>query len=58
MESLLIYLIKASALIAIFFLSYFTLLKKETSFLLNRKFLAAGILTSMVLPSIYFTKKV
>ncbi|MDR5589615.1 M56 family metallopeptidase [Christiangramia sp. SM2212] len=58
MESLLIYLIKASALLGIFYLSYIFLLRKETSFQLNRKYLLAGILTSGILPAIYFTKKV
>lgn len=58
MESFLIYLFKASALLGIFYLSYLFLLKRETSFQLNRKFLIAGLLTSIILPSVYFTKKV
>ena len=58
MENLIIYLLKASALLGIFYLSYVVLLKKETSFQLNRKFMIAGIFTSMVLPLIYFTRKI
>ena len=58
MESFLIYLFKASALLGIFYLSYLLLLKKETSFQLNRKFLMSGLVISAVLPIIYFTKKV
>ena len=58
MESFLIYLLKASALLGIFYLSYFFLLKKETSFNLNRKYLLFGLITAGVLPAIYFTKKV
>ena len=58
METLLTYLLKASALLSIFYLSYFILLKKETSFDLNRKFLLAGLLSSFLLPLIYFTRKI
>ncbi len=58
MEDLLIYLIKASALVGIFFLSYVLLLKKETSFELNRKFLFGGLLASAILPAVYFTRTV
>ena len=58
MESFLIYLLKASALLGIFYLSYLLLLRKETSFQLNRKFLLAGMLSAAILPLIYFTKKI
>ena len=58
MESLLIYLLKGSALLGIFFLSYAFLLKRETTFQLNRKFLIFGLFTSIILPLIYFTKMV
>ena len=58
MESFLVYILKASALLGIFYLSYLLLLKKETSFRLNRRYLLAGLVTSAVLPAIYFTKKV
>ncbi len=58
MESFLIYILKASALLGIFYLSYLLLLKKDTSFQLNRKFLISGIVTSAVLPALYLTRKV
>ncbi len=58
MESIIIYLLKASALLGIFYLGYLLLLKKETSFQLNRKYLAYGIITATILPFIYFTRKV
>ncbi|SDR70864.1 M56 family metallopeptidase [Christiangramia echinicola] len=58
MESFLIYILKASALLGIFYLSYLFLLKRETTFQLNRKFLISGLFTSIFLPLIYFTKKV
>ena len=58
MENFLLYLLKASALLGVFYLSYFFLLKKETSFELNRKFMIGGIFTSALLPFIYLTKKV
>jgi hypothetical protein len=56
METLLIYLIKSSGLIAMFYLSYFVLLRKETFFNSNRWFLLAGLVTSVVLPLVVFTK--
>lgn len=58
MENLLIYLAKSSGLLLLFYLSYQVLLKKDTSFQLNRKFLLAGLFTSAVLPHLYFIKKV
>lgn len=56
METLIIYLIKSSGLIGLFFLSYFILLRKETFFNSNRWYLLAGLITSVVLPLIFFTK--
>ncbi|MUP44250.1 M56 family peptidase [Gramella sp. BOM4] len=56
MEAFLTYLIKASALLGIFYLSYLLLLKKETSFQLNRKFFLAGLISSLILPVIYLKK--
>ncbi len=58
MESFLIYILKASALLGVFYLSYLFLLKNETSFNLNRKFLIAGLFTSLILPLIHLTRKV
>ena len=58
MENFIIYLGKASALLAIFYISYVLLLKRETSFQLNRKFLLGGIFSSVLLPLIYFTRKI
>ena len=57
MQDLFIYLLKSSALIGLFYFAYFILLKQETSFMQNRKFLIIGLVTSLVLPSIYFTQK-
>jgi peptidoglycan hydrolase CwlO-like protein len=56
METLIIYCIKSSGLIAMFYLAYFLLLRKETFFNSNRWFLLAGLITSAVLPLIVFTK--
>ena len=56
METLFIYLIKSSGLIAMFYLSYFALLRKETFFTINRWFLLAGLITSVILPLVVFTK--
>lgn len=57
MQDLFIYLLKSSALIGLFYFAYFILLKQETSFMQNRKFLIIGLVSSLVLPSIYFTQK-
>jgi len=58
MEAFLTYLLKSAGLLSIFYLAYIILLRKETSFQINRRFLMGGILTSAVLPAIYFTRKV
>ncbi|MCP9198395.1 M56 family metallopeptidase [Gramella sp. GC03-9] len=58
MEDLVIYILKVGGLLSIFYLSYALLLRQETSFELNRKFFLAGLLGSLILPLIYFTKKV
>ena len=56
MEALFLYLLKASGLIAAFFLAYHFLLRKETFFSSNRWFLLVGLVTSVVLPLVTFTK--
>jgi len=56
MENLIIYMAKAAGLTAVFYTAYYLLLRKETFFNANRRFLAAGLLTAAVLPLIVFTK--
>ncbi|HQZ23885.1 MAG TPA: M56 family metallopeptidase [Flavobacterium sp.] len=56
METLFIYLIKSSGLIGMFYLSYHILLRKETFFNSNRWFLLAGLISSVVLPLVVYTK--
>ena len=56
MEALIIYLIKSSGLIGMFYLSYHILLRKETFFTSNRWYLLAGLISSVILPLIVFTK--
>jgi hypothetical protein len=56
METLFIYLIKSSGLIALFYFAYYFLLRKETFFTSNRWFLLLGLITAAVLPFIVFTK--
>jgi len=58
MEAFFIFLLKSAGLLSIFYLGYIILLKKETNFQANRKFLLSGILASAVLPAVYFTRKV
>ena len=57
METIFIYLLKSSGLIAMFYLAYHFLLRKETFFDSNRWFLLSGLITSLLLP-LYFIKKV
>jgi Zn-dependent protease with chaperone function len=57
METLFLYLAKSSGLIALFFLSYYFMLRKETFFTSNRWFLLAGLFTSVLLP-LFFIKRV
>src|SRR6476661_940584 len=56
METLFLYLIKASGLIALFFCAYYLLLRKETFFSTNRWFLLGGLFTSVLLPLVTFKK--
>ncbi len=56
METIFLYLLKSSGLIAVFFLAYHFLLRKETFFRSNRWFLLLGLVTSIVLPLVTFKK--
>jgi beta-lactamase regulating signal transducer with metallopeptidase domain len=57
MEALFIYILKSSALLAVFLTAYYLLLRKETFFRTNRWFLVSGVIASLTLP-LYFIKKV
>ncbi|WP_051219154.1 M56 family metallopeptidase [Flavobacterium frigidarium] len=56
METIFVYFLKSSGLLALFFISYHTLLRKETFFNSNRWFLLSGLVTSAVLPLLVYTK--
>lgn len=58
METLIIYLAKANALIILFFMAYYIFLKKETFFASIRFFLLAGIVTAVLLPLFTVTKTI
>ncbi|RTY69577.1 M56 family metallopeptidase [Flavobacterium sp. LB2P53] len=58
MEVFYIYLIKSSGLIALFYLTYHFMLRKETFFTSNRWFLLLGLFTSILLPLVVFTKTI
>ncbi len=58
MENLLLYFIKVSGLLIIFYLTYSLLLQKETFFTANRWFLIGGLFTSLLLPFYFFEKVV
>ncbi|WP_281637915.1 M56 family metallopeptidase [Flavobacterium marginilacus] len=55
METLFLYIVKSSGLIALFYIAYHFLLRKETFFTANRWYLLAGLFTSLILPWIVFT---
>ncbi len=55
MESFAIYLLKASSILALFYLTHQVFLKKETFFKINRHFLIIGILLAFALPLITIT---
>ena len=55
---ILLYILKSTALLSLFFLVYEFLLKRETFFSLNRYFLIAGILVAVALPFLTFTKTI
>ena len=57
METLFIYLLKSSAILAVFYLCYHFLVQKETFFNSNRWFLLLGLFTSILLP-LFFIKKI
>jgi hypothetical protein len=56
METIFIYFLKSSGLLALFFISYHALLRKETFFNSNRWFLLSGLVTAVVLPLLVYTK--
>ena len=55
METLFLNIAKSSGLIAMFYIAYYFLLRKETFFTSNRWYLLAGLFTSVILPWIVFT---
>jgi len=55
METLFLNIAKSSGLIAMFYIAYYFLLRKETFFNANRWYLLAGLFTSVILPWIVFT---
>lgn len=58
MENLLIYFLKANGLIILFYLMYVLFLRKETFFTSNRWYLIGGLVLSLILPLITFTKTI
>ena len=56
MEPFFIYLLKSGGILTIFYLIYKLLLQRETFFNSNRTFLILGIILSLVIPFIEFTK--
>ncbi len=57
METL-IYLLKSASILTLFYLVYFIVLRKDTFFSANRVYLIGGIIASLLLPFVVFTKTV
>jgi beta-lactamase regulating signal transducer with metallopeptidase domain len=58
MENFLLYFAKVNGLIILFYLLYLVLLRKETFYVSNRWYLLMGLVTSIILPLITFTKTI
>ncbi len=58
MENFLLYFAKVNGLIIAFYLLYLVFLRKETFYVGNRWYLLMGLVTSIILPLITFTKTV
>jgi len=56
MEAFMEYILKASGILVMFYLTYHLLLKKETFFVANRHFLLSGLLVAFILPLLTITK--
>ncbi|MBF4516038.1 M56 family metallopeptidase [Flavobacterium sp. ANB] len=56
MEALFIFIAKSSGLLVLFYFAYYFLLRKETFFNSNRWFLLIGLVTSVALPFLVYTK--
>ena len=56
MEALFIFILKSSGLLAMFYFAYIFLLRKETFFNSSRWFLLTGLITSVILPFVVYTK--
>lgn len=56
METLLIYFLKVNGLLIGFYLMYFLFLKKETFFNWSRWYFLLGIILSLVVPILTYTK--
>jgi len=56
MEALSLYALKSAGLLSLFYLVYFLLLKNDTNFKANRRFLLSGIFAAAILPAIQFKR--
>ncbi|WP_125720930.1 M56 family metallopeptidase [Flavobacterium ustbae] len=56
MEAVFIYIAKSSSLMLMFYCAYYFLLRKETFFISNRWFLLSGLIVSVILPLLTYTK--
>ena len=56
MNTLLIYMFKASIYLSAFYLIYFILLSRDTSYARNRAFILLSLASAMILPCLYASK--
>ncbi|MBF6607779.1 MAG: M56 family peptidase [Flavobacterium sp.] len=56
MDALYLYIMKSAALMAVFIIAYYALLRNETFFRSNRGFLLGGLITSVILPLVTFDR--
>ncbi len=52
------YITKSASILSLFYLVYFIVLRKDTFFTKNRFYLIGGIITSLLLPLVVFTKTI
>ncbi len=58
MENLLFYFLKVNAILVLFYVIYYFLLRKETFFQANRIYLLGGIVSAFVLPLLSYSKTI
>ncbi len=53
-----VYILKSAGILSLFYVVYFAVLRKDTFFSINRQYLIGGIIASLLLPLLVFTKTI